>query len=104
MRIAISLDNTICTPISNCIAEDEVKECKLRHLAIPEYIKELRDAGNWIIIYTFRNPILYMETYRWLKKEGIVCDEIQMGKPEYDILIENGIELQELFKEGQKGR
>ena len=105
-RIAISLDRTICTPISSTVAEDEVKECKLRHLAIPEYIQEIKNAGNYIIIYTERNPVLYVTTKDWLRKESIVYDELQMGKPRYDVLIENDIILQELFpgKEGQRGR
>ena len=105
-RIAIDLDKTICTPISTSIAEDEVKYCKLRHLAIPEYIQELKNQGNYIIIYTHRNEVLGMATKEWLKKEGIVYDELIMGKPKFDILIDNDVELRQLFpgKEGQKGR
>lgn len=103
-RIAIDLDGSICTRISTSIAEDEVKDCKIRHLAIPEYIKELRDQGNYIIIYTHRNSTLYMVTRDWLRKEGIVYDEIQMDKPKFDILIDNDVELQKLFPEGQKGK
>jgi len=103
-RIAIDLDKTICTPISTSIAEEEVKYCKIRHLAIPEYIQDLRDQGNYIIIYTHRNPVLYLATKDWLRKEEIVYDELVMGKPKFDILIDNDVELQKLFPEGEKGR
>lgn len=102
-RIAINLD-AICTPISNTIAIEEIKYCKLRHLAIPEVIQDLKSAGNYIIIYTSRNVVLYMATKDWLRKEEIVYDKIEMGKPEYDILIDNNVELQKMFPEGQKGR
>lgn len=104
-RIAIDLDNTICTPISSSLAGDEVMNCKLRHPAIPEYIKDLREAGNYIIIYTHRNSTLYVSTKCWLIREGIVYDEIQMDKPKFDVLIDNDIEeVRKLFKEGHKGR
>jgi uncharacterized HAD superfamily protein len=103
-RIAIDLDGTICTRVSSSISEDEVKYCKLRHLAIPEYIQDLREQGNYIIIYTHRNPVLYLATKDWLRKEGIIYDELVMGKPKFDILIDNDVELQKLFPEGEKGR
>ena len=102
-RIAINLD-AICTPISNSIAEEEIKYCKLRHLSIPEYIQDLKEEGNYIIIYTSRNPVLYLATKEWLRKEEIVYDEIQMSKPEFDVLFDNTIEVKKLFPEGEKGR
>jgi uncharacterized HAD superfamily protein len=104
MRIAIDLDNTICTPVTSSLAVDEVKNCKLRHPAIPEYIKDLKDEGNYIIIYTHRNSTLYMVTKEWLRKEGIVYDEIRMDKPHFDMLIDNDVEIQKLFPEGYNGR
>jgi uncharacterized HAD superfamily protein len=103
-RIAIDMDNTICTQISSSLAVDEAKTCKLRHPAIPEYIKDLRDAGNYIIIYTHRNSTLYMVTKEWLRKEEIVYDEIQMDKPHFDVLIDNDVTVEKLFPEGYKGR
>lgn len=105
-RIAIDLDNTICTPVTSSLAVDEVMKCKLRHPAIPEYIKDLKDEGNYIIIYTHRNATLYMETKKWLVKEEIVYDELQMGKPKFDILIDNDVTIEKLFpgQEGHKGR
>lgn len=103
-RIAIDLDGTICTKISNSLAVDEVMKCKIRHSAIPEYIRDLREAGNYIIIYTHRNSTLYMETKKWLVKEEIIYDELQMDKPKFDILIDNDVTLETLFPEGHKGR
>jgi hypothetical protein len=105
-RIAIDLDRTICTPVSSSLAVEEVKGCKLRHPQIPEHIRILRDEGNYIIIYTHRHATLYMETKDWLRKEEIAYDELIMGKPKFDILIDNDVELQQLFpgNEGYKGR
>jgi uncharacterized HAD superfamily protein len=102
-RIAISLES-ICTPISNTIAEEEVKECKIRHLAIPEYIQDLKSAGNYIIIYTTRNPVLVLATKDWLRKESIIYDELIFVTKKVDIYLDNNLEIQKIFPEGQKGR
>lgn len=87
MRIMFDLDGTIC----------EEKPTFEKSLAKPfikviEYINNLHDAGNYIIIYSARGwPELVM-TENWLKENGVPYDLLILGKPIYDKLYDDRAE------------
>lgn len=76
LTIMVDLDGVICT-------EERVFD---RPLAEPiagarEALKELKDAGHTIVIYTARGWAEYRYTKSWLDEHGMSYDAIQMGKP-----------------------
>lgn len=97
MRICIDLDGVIC----NLKASGETYSDVLPIEGAIEKIKELKNAGHYIIIYTARhmkscegNPSLVIAkigqiTLDWLSKYGVVYDEILFGKPWADIYIDD---------------
>ena len=84
MRLIIDLDVTICTE----------EKTFSRSLAKPitgaiESIKNLKDQGHTIIIYTARSWNEYEMTSEWLKKNNIPFDQLFMGKPIGDYWIDD---------------
>ncbi|HEC64010.1 MAG TPA: hypothetical protein ENI23_01810 [bacterium] len=84
MRIVIDIDGTIC----------EEKPTFERVLAKPlngaiSSIKTLKDQGHFIILYTARGWAEYEMTYLWLTNRGIPFDVLLMGKPIYDVWIDD---------------
>jgi len=76
LTIMVDLDGVICT-------EERVFD---RPLAKPvagarEALKELKDAGHTIVIYTARGWAEYRYTKSWLDEHEIPYDAIHMGKP-----------------------
>ena len=84
MRLIIDLDGTICTE----------EKTFSRSLAKPktdavESMKNLKDQGHTIIIYTARSWNEYEMTSEWLKKNNIPFDQLFMGKPIGDYCIDD---------------
>lgn len=82
--ILIDIDGTICT-------EEKTFE---RPLAKPlpfaaEALRMLKENGNTIILWTARGWEQYKITKDWLDKHGFVYDQIIMGKPIVDIIIDD---------------
>jgi capsule biosynthesis phosphatase len=97
MRIVIDLDGTICP-----IKKKEESYADLEPFPdAKEKIKELREAGHYIIIQTARNMQTCNScvgkviknvgkiTLEWLDKYGIEYDEIYFGKPNGEIYIDD---------------
>jgi capsule biosynthesis phosphatase len=97
MRIVIDLDGTIC-PIKR---KDESYADLLPNEGAVQRIKELKDAGNYIIIQTARNMATCESnvgrvmknvgkiTLDWLDKYGVAYDEIFFGKPNAQVYIDD---------------
>lgn len=97
MRICIDIDGTICT----------LRESYQTYLDLTpiqdaaQKIKELRQQGHYIILYTARHmktceanvgKVLAIEGYNlfvWLNKQGFEYDEIWFGKPHADLYIDD---------------
>lgn len=82
--MAIDIDGTICT-------EERTFE---RPLAKPlagakEALKLLKDNGNTIILWTARGWEQYKVTKLWLEENGIEYDQLLMGKPIIDVIIDD---------------
>lgn len=84
MKIVIDLDGTICNELPTFE----------RSLAKPligavEKITQLKQEGNFIIIYTARGWQEFKVTEQWLKDNLIPFDLLLMGKPMYDLWLDD---------------
>ena len=97
MRIVIDLDGTICPIKEKHESYDELKP----HEGALEKIRELKNAGHYIIIQTARNMATQESnlgkvmknigkvTLEWLSKYDIPYDEIYFGKPNAEVYIDD---------------
>lgn len=97
MKMCIDLDGVIC----QLKKEGETYENLLPVKGAPEALKELKAAGNYIIINTARHmktcqgnlgmvtAKISLITLKWLEKYEIPYDEIYFGKPHADIYIDD---------------
>jgi len=88
MIIALELDGMICTPISNPFALQDVSSCVLLPGA-KEALDRLKSLGHVIFIYSHRDTSLCQESERWLQRNKVHYDRIQLGKPMYDIVLDS---------------
>ena len=84
MQLIIDLDGTICS---------EEKQFS-RALAKPlngavAAIKELKNGGHTVIIYSARTWAEYEVTVKWLQEHGIPYDQLILGKPQGDFWIDD---------------
>ena len=106
MKIFVDIDNTICfynekntTNYSNAIPyKNRIKK-----------INELYDEGNIIVYWTARGTVTQISwfdiTYNQLKNWGCKFHELRMGKPAYDLFIDDkNINSNNFFKEENNGR
>lgn len=82
--LAIDIDGTVCT-------EERTFE---RPMARPlpyavEAIALLKSNGNTIIFWTARGWEQYRITKAWLDSNGFVYDQLVMGKPIVDMMIDD---------------
>lgn len=97
MRICIDLDGVICS----LKKQDETYADVSPILGAIEKIRELRQAGHYIIIYTARHmktcnanislviAKIGQVTLEWLSNHNVEYDEILFGKPWADIYIDD---------------
>lgn len=82
--VVVDMDGVIC----------EERPTFERSLAKPvpdarDRIDDLREAGYRIIIHTARSWSELAMTEEWLYEHGIVYDQLVMGKPVADILVDD---------------
>ena len=82
--IAIDIDGTICT-------EEKTFE---RPMAKPlkravDALRLLKNNNNIIILWTARGWEQYRMTKTWLEQHGFVYDQLVMGKPIVDLMIDD---------------
>lgn len=86
MRIICDIDGTICTH------EDDYADARPERGAIA-ILNELFDAGHEIILWTARGSLSghnWEDVTRWqLAKWGVKYHELRMGKPYYDLWIDD---------------
>jgi ribonucleotide monophosphatase NagD (HAD superfamily) len=84
ISIMVDLDGVVST-------EERVFDRPLAKL-IPgarEALRELKDAGHTIVLYTARGWAEYNYTKAWLDQHDIPYDAIQMGKPIAHVWIDD---------------
>jgi len=82
--IAIDIDGTICTEeraFERALAKPFRKEIST--------VNELYDKGHTIILFTGRGWQEYKVTKDWLEKNKVKHHELIMGKPFYDVFIDD---------------
>jgi len=84
MLIAIDMDGVLCS-------EERTFE---RSLGKPiegaqEAVKTIRNAGHRIVIFTARSWAEQRMTTNWLEHYGFEYDMLVMGKPPYDVMIDD---------------
>jgi ribonucleotide monophosphatase NagD (HAD superfamily) len=84
MVILIDIDGTICT-------EESPSD---RPLALPlpgaiEGVNRLVDAGHTVILWTGRGWDQYRMTKHWLDEHGFRYDQLLMGKPIANLIIDD---------------
>jgi uncharacterized HAD superfamily protein len=84
MKIVVDLDGTICEEMPTF--EKALAKPKKRAI---RYLNSLSKKGHFIIIYTARGWAEYNMTYSWLNEHSIPFDVLMMGKPIYDIWIDD---------------
>ena len=91
MIIYVDIDNTICY-------YSDFKDKLDYHKAIPyqdriKKINNLYDNGNKIVYWTARGTVTqklwFNMTYQQLKNWGCKFHELKMGKPAYDLFIDD---------------
>ena len=92
MRIYVDIDGTIC------YYDSEFYKTKDYSLALPykeriEKINKLYDDGHNIVYWTARGTVTqefwFQITYEQLKKWGCKFHELKMGKPAFDLFIDD---------------
>lgn len=82
--IGIDLDGVICS-------EERTFDRSLATL-LPgalESLEALKSAGHVIIVWTSRGWSEYRMTFEWLSSQGIPFDQLIMGKPIFDALVDD---------------
>lgn len=93
MKIFIDIDDTIC------FYTEQDRKCKMDYSKAKPYtsritkINKLYDEGHKIIYWTARGTVTqklwFNITYEQLKKWGCKFHELKMGKPAYDLFIDD---------------
>ena len=83
----IDLDNTLCFTNGNDYNSSKPIEERIR------YVNKLKDEGNTITIWTARGSTTGIDhkelTIKQLEEWGVKYDNLLMGKPSYDIYIDD---------------
>ena len=92
MIIYVDIDDTICKSKNNVLLEDKYKSAEPIQEKI-ELINKLYDKGHTIVYWTARGTLsninFFEITYEQLKKWGAKFHELRMGKPAFDLLIDD---------------
>ena len=86
-KFFVDLDNTLCITIDSDYINSKPIEERIR------YINKLKDEGNIITIWTARGSTTGIDhrelTEKQLNEWGVKYDNLLMGKPNYDIYIDD---------------
>jgi hypothetical protein len=82
--IGVDLDGVICS-------EEKTFEKPLATVepGAAEFMKAARLSGHTIVIWTARGWEQYKATLFWLQSNGIDFDQLVMGKPIFDVFIDD---------------
>jgi uncharacterized HAD superfamily protein len=82
--LGIDLDGVVCS-------EEKTFDRPLARVlpGAVEFIKTARQNGNLVVIWTARGWEQYKMTVDWLQKNDIEFDQLVMGKPIFDVYIDD---------------
>jgi uncharacterized HAD superfamily protein len=82
--IGVDLDGVLCS-------EERTFERSLATLepGALEFTKDARQQGHTVIIWTARGWEQYRLTIDWLVQHGVEFDQLIMGKPIFDVFIDD---------------
>jgi len=87
MKYFIDFDNTLCKTEGTDYASSTPHETRIR------YVNDLYNLGNQITIWTARGTVSKIDhrelTEKQLKEWGVLYDDLLLGKPAYDIYIDD---------------
>lgn len=93
MIIYVDIDDTICYYENNAIKTNMEYDKALPYKKRIEKINKLYDDGNIIVYWTARGTVTQKRwfhiTYKQLNKWGCKFHELKMGKPSYDLFIDD---------------
>jgi len=84
MKYCIDMDGVICDEMPTF-----ERALAKPHLDFIETMQKLKKAGNFITIYTSRGWVEYKMTKDWLDKYEVPYDVLLLGKPIYDVWIDD---------------
>ena len=88
MRICFDIDGTICMP-----AQGTDYTVAFPVLGVVKRIRELKQAGHWIVLYTARGSGTGTDwgivTERQLREWAVPYDELVFGKPYADVYVDD---------------
>lgn len=91
MKIMVDIDETICYHDNNNASRDY--SCAIPYTNRIEKINTLYDEGNTIIYWTARGTMTginwFNTTLEQLNRWGCKFHELRMGKPAYDLFIDD---------------
>ena len=93
MIIYVDIDDTICYYENNDIKTNMEYDKALPYKKRIEKINKLYDDGNIIVYWTARGTVTQKRwfhiTYKQLNEWGCKFHELKMGKPSYDLFIDD---------------
>ena len=89
-RIAVDIDGVLATTLKNGKYPEDYPKKQAIPYAV-EALKQLKAKGHIIYFFTARYEEDREITEQWLQAHGFsdICSKLVMGKPKYDILIDD---------------
>lgn len=87
-RIAVDIDGVLAEKLDNGNYPEDYMNKRPLPMA-RESLEYLKNKGHTIILFTARHEEDREITEQWLRDHGFVYDELIMGKPYFDVLIDD---------------
>ena len=84
MKIGTDLDGTLTIE-----TEGHDYESRTPNLPMIEKVNQWREEGHYITIFSSRWEVDKRVTLKWLKLNGVSFDELILGKPGFDLYIDD---------------
>lgn len=89
MEIRVDIDGTLCDYMDWDDAGEPVLESVFPRADVVDRVNELFDEGETIVIWTARVEGERAATEQQLRSFGVHYDRLEMGKPVFDLMIDD---------------
>ena len=79
------IDRTLCEAVNSTGEYADVKPKK----DVIDFVNQLFQAGNIVLLYTGRHSQQFLVTQEWLKKNNVQHHHVFFGKPVADVYIDD---------------